>query len=195
MGHSRANKSSPRWEESGMPLASGQGGDRLELGRRELPGLMANVLLTDGVRGVEGCTVVKAGWKGGLSLCISLHVNFALKKKKQKVWIVISGICVWEFRTKCTDVCDLKRNVSKLRWMAPGSWLSWLERGPIQQKVVGSIPGGGVDGRQPISVSLPRWCFSLPVSLSLSPHLLLLLLLPSSLYSHEKQIPWWRLKE
>ena len=60
MGHSRASKSNLWWEERGMLLASGGGGDGLGLGRRDLPGLMANVLHTDGAQVAEECTVVKA---------------------------------------------------------------------------------------------------------------------------------------
>ena len=42
----------------------------------------------------------------------------------------------------------------KKKHVAQARWLSWLERHPIHQKVVGSIPGWDAYGRQPINVSL-----------------------------------------
>ena len=41
-----------------------------------------------------------------------------------------------------------------VRKAGPGRWLSGLERRPTHQKVVGSVPGQAVCGRQPIDVSL-----------------------------------------
>ena len=45
-------------------------------------------------------------------------------------------------------------------------WLSWLEHYPVQQKVVGLVPGWGAYRRQLIHVSLSHWCLSLSLCLS-----------------------------
>lgn len=48
-----------------------------------------------------------------------------------------------------------KLQLKNCQTVALAGWLNWLERGPIHQKVAGSIPGRGALGRQLIDVSLP----------------------------------------
>ena len=59
-----------------------------------------------------------------------------------------------------------KMLTSKIMYWALARWLSWLERRPIHRKAVGSTPGQGTCGRQPMGVSLSLRCFYLSHILS-----------------------------
>lgn len=106
--HSRTSKSNLWCWEIRMLLASwgGGAGTHWEVAWGNILGDGKCSTYWLGYTGVQLCV-----------LCISLYMNFFTSKKEHEVWIIINDIYVWEFRMKCTDVCDLIGYASKIRCM------------------------------------------------------------------------------
>ena len=106
-------------------------------------------------------------WTGTAYLCMLMYfaTNHQRGFKTPSLWVL--GNCFKSQMTKHSLFSDLwqQSNCGMLRKrdLSQAEWLRWLEHHPIHQKVSGSVPGGGMNGKQSIDISLSH-----SVSLSLS---------------------------